>query len=179
MRIIGGFLGGRRLEISPKLKARPTTDIAKEALFNILANRFEFEKLSVLDLFSGTGSISFEFYSRGATDITSIELNRFNNLYIKKNAEKLGIQNLKILQKDALSFLAKAKPNSFDIIFADPPFDYSHRFKIVDAVFSNHLLKANGLLIVEHEPKDNYELSPYFMELRQYGKVNFSFFHNP
>lgn len=176
MRITGGFLRGRRLEISSKLKARPTTDIAKEALFNILANRLDFEKLTVLDIFAGTGSISFEFYSRGATNITCVELNYLNNIYIKKNAEALGVQNLNTVQKDAMLFIAKEPADSYDIIFADPPFNFVHRLKISEIVFKNNLLKSNGLLIVEHNPEDNYALSPHFVELRKYGSVNFSFF---
>ena len=176
MRIIGGELSGRRLLVSSKMKMRPTTDISREALFNILTNRYHFEKLTILDLFSGTGSISFEFFSRGATNITCVETNSLNINYIKRNSDNLGINNLKIIHYDALSFLLKSESNSYDIIFADPPFDLPNRFKISEYVFARNLLKPNGLLIIEHEPKDSYQNSSNFLELRKYGKVNFSFF---
>jgi len=176
MRITGGILGGRQIKVSPKFNARPTTDIAREALFNILVNRFNFEELTVLDLFSGTGSIAFEFCSRGTTNVTCVEINNTNTFFIRKNAENLNISIIKIFQSDVLSFLLKSKQEIYDIIFADPPFDFPTRFKIAEYVFENRLLKPDGTLIIEHEPKDNYQNTTYFKELRKYGKVNFSFF---
>ncbi|MDD2564055.1 MAG: 16S rRNA (guanine(966)-N(2))-methyltransferase RsmD [Salinivirgaceae bacterium] len=176
MRIISGTLGGRRISVPKSFSARPTTDIAREALFNILSNRIDFEDLAVLDLFSGTGSVSMEFYSRGVTTLTSVEMSAVYASFIKKNMQELGITGTKIVCANVFKFLPKARAASYDLIFADPPFDLDGRTEIVNLVFEHNLLKPDGLLIVEHSPNDNYHESPFFMEVRHYGKVNFSFF---
>ncbi len=176
MRIIGGSLGGRIIELPKNFKSRPTTDLAREALFNILSNRYDFESLTVLDLFSGTGSILFEFYSRGVTNITGIEINQNHINFIKKNISTLKIKDLNLYCTDAFKYISRAPKNYFDIVFADPPFDMKERLSIVKLIFDSNILKTNGIVICEHAPNDNYSENPYFIEVRHYGKVNFSFF---
>ena len=178
MRIISGNLGGRRIVVPKNFKARPTTDIAREGLFNILANRYDFDEMVVLDLFSGTGSVSMEFYSRGVVQLTSVELSSMHYTFIKKNMQDFGISGTKVVCSDVFKFLPKAKADSYDLIFADPPFDLKERFKIADLVFNYSLLKPNGVLIIEHSPNDSYSEHQFFAEVRHYGKVNFSFFEN-
>ncbi|HON17787.1 MAG TPA: 16S rRNA (guanine(966)-N(2))-methyltransferase RsmD [Salinivirgaceae bacterium] len=176
MRIIGGKLGGRRIEISKTFSSRPTTDIAREALFNILSNRIDFKTVRVLDLFSGTGSVSFEFYSRGTTQIDAVEINRKHISSIIQNINTLNISGINVLCADAFRFLSKCSPESYDIIFADPPFDLPNRAKIPDLIFQQNILKPEGFLILEHEVHDSYEKHQNWKETRHYGKVTFSFF---
>lgn len=172
-------MGGRRINVPGNFKARPTTDIAREALFNILSNRFDFEELTVLDLFSGTGSVLMEFYSRGTSRLTGVELSPLHAGFIKKNLQDFGINGVQILCTDALKFVKKAPKQHYDLIFADPPFDFKERIKVADLVFEHDLLKPQGILICEHSPGDSYESNPFFAEVRHYGKVNFSFFQKP
>ena len=177
MRIISGIYGGRKLDVGKKFKARPTTDMAKESLFNILQNRVEFSDINVLDLFSGTGSISFEFASRGCTNITSVESNYQHYLIIKETIKKFGEKNIKLLKGDAFSFIKKTSDH-FDLIFADPPYDLSDFDKIPGLILEYKLLNEKGLLIIEHPKKYNFSDIPEFTEERKYGKVHFSFFKN-
>ena len=175
MRIVGGKYKGRHFTPKKSFGARPTTDIAKEALFNILVNRIDFEELSVLDLFAGSGSIGYEFISRGAENVSFVEKNYSHVQFIKKVTGELGIENAQIIRDDTFRFL-KRYPGKFDIVFADPPYDLKHLSEIPSAVFESGVLKENGLFILEH-PKDyNFSNWPSFSELRNYGKVNFSFF---
>ncbi len=176
MRITGGALGGRKIEVPSNFTSRPTTDISREALFNILSNRVDFEELRVLDLFSGTGSIIYEFYSRGTRQIEGVEINRKHVAYIWKNFENLKIHDVKVFCADAIKYLNRCSPRTYDIVFADPPFDFSRRFEIPEYVFQREILKSDGILILEHEPLDNYTQHPRWKETRHYGKVNFSFF---
>ncbi|HOG19372.1 MAG TPA: 16S rRNA (guanine(966)-N(2))-methyltransferase RsmD [Salinivirgaceae bacterium] len=176
MRIIGGTLGGRIIKVPNDFKSRPTTDLAREALFNILSNRYDFDELTVLDLFSGTGSILYEFYSRGTTKITGVEINPRYVSFIKKNFETFDIQGVQIFCTDSLKYIKRAPKEHFDLIFYDPPFDFKDRQTIIDQIFDNNILKPNGVAICEHSPNDNYSQNPYFTEARHYGKVNFSFF---
>jgi 16S rRNA (guanine(966)-N(2))-methyltransferase RsmD len=178
MRIIGGSLGGRKINVPTNFKARPTTDIAREALFNILSNRYDFEELTVLDLFSGTGSVLLEFYSRGTIRLTGVEISPLHASFIKKNLHELGISGVQLFTADAMKYVRKAPKQYFDLVFADPPFDFKERHKIADLVFENNILKPSGIFICEHSPNDTYENNPYFAEVRHYGKVNFSFFQN-
>jgi len=177
MRIISGIYGGRRIETGKKFKARPTTDMAKESLFNILQNRIDFSDIKVLDLFSGTGSISYEFASRGCTDITSVESNYQHYLIIKETIKKLGEKHIKSIKGDAFSFIKKTSDH-FNLIFADPPYDLSDFEKIPGLILGCRLLEDNGLLIIEHPEKYNFSDFPEFTEERSYGKVHFSFFRN-
>ncbi|WP_340113823.1 16S rRNA (guanine(966)-N(2))-methyltransferase RsmD [Maribellus mangrovi] len=175
MRIIGGKYKGRIYHPGKKFKARPTTDIAKEGLFNILENRYEFSTKRVLDLFSGTGSMAYEFISRGSQHVTMVENNFSHYKFILEVIDKLKIENAKVFKADVFKFLKKS-PETFNIIFADPPFDLPNFEAVPDAVLETDLLETEGVFILEH-PKE-YDLSKhqYFKELRKYGKVNFSFF---
>ena len=175
MRIIGGKYKGRIFNPGKSFTARPTTDIAKEGLFNILENRFHFEDKVVLDLFSGTGSIGYEFISRGCENAVLVEKNLNHYLFIKDVVKALNIDNVKIFHSDVFKFLFKYQ-GKFDIIFADPPYNLPQLQQIPDAVFKAEILNKSGIFILEH-PKDfNFSSHSNFTELRKYGKVNFSFF---
>lgn len=175
MRIIGGKYKGRIFRPGASFKARPTTDIARESLFNILGNRYDFSSKHFLDLFSGTGSIGFEFLSRGCLSGTMVEKNFHHYKFIVATAQKLGIENARIFKADVFKFLQKAT-GSYDFIFADPPFDLPNFESVPDAVLKTNLLADEGLFILEHPKEYNFSSHPYFTELRKYGKVQFSFF---
>jgi len=175
MRIVGGQYKGRLFNPGKSFKARPTTDMAKESLFNILQNQIDFEDIKVLDLFSGTGSISFEFASRGCTEITSVELNFQHHRFIKEVIEKLGEKSIKAIKANAFQYAEKSD-QSFDLIFADPPYDHKQFAQVPDLVLSGHLLKDTGLFILEHSKNYDFSSRPEFIEVRNYGSVHFSFF---
>ena len=177
MRIIGGSLKGRRFSPPKNFKARPTTDAARESLFNILANLYDFEELSVLDLFSGTGAISFEFASRGAFHITCVEKDYQHYNFIQKCISELDLADvIQPVKADVFSFLTKGVIPPVQLIFADPPFDLLHFDKVLPAVLESGLLAPEGLFILEHGPQNTYASHPGFQQLRKYGKVHFSFF---
>ncbi len=174
MRIISGKYKGRVLPQNPKLKARPTTDKAKEALFNILNFELDYPSTKVLDLFSGTGNISFEFASRGVTDITAVEL-RFEHVkFIANIANKLDIK-LNLVKSDVYKFLKKDH-DKYDLIFADPPFDMDNFEQIYNAIIDSEITKKGTILIIEHGPNISFSDKIYWESTRNYGKVNFSFF---
>jgi len=176
VRIIAGFLKGRRLNIPKNINIRPTTDFAKESLFNIINNKVSsYQNLEVLDLFSGTGSISYEFISRGAKQVFAIEKNFKCISFIKNQIEVLNIKNLKAIKMSAPDFLDICHMQ-FDIIFADPPYDMKNIEKIAEVVRFNRLLKPEGFLIIEHSKQNNFSELEGFTESRKYGSVNFSFF---
>lgn len=176
MRIISGTHKGRRISPDSNFTARPTTDFAKENLFNILNNMIDFVGLRVLDLFSGTGSISYEFASRGAKEIVIAELNYKHYVFIKKTAKELGFNNFKIFKVNAFTACRKLKGQKFDVIFADPPYKLETIETIPDAIFDNDLLIDEGYFILEHPSSYNFSTHPYFTEHREYGSVNFSIF---
>ena len=175
MRIVSGKHKGRFFSSPTSFSARPTTDIAKEGLFNILNNRVDFEEISVLDLFAGTGSISFEFASRGCTNITLVEINQQHLQFIYKVIGDLHLDSIKPLRYDAFKFVEKCTKR-FDIIFADPPYTLKDIEKIPELILSKNLLNPNGLLIVEHPKSIDFSDSPFFKFIRKYGSVCFSFF---
>ena len=176
MRIIGGSYKSRVFRPGKNFKARPTTDFARENLFNILENRYDFETKKILDLFSGTGSISFEFVSRGCPDVTCVESDRFHYQFINSVIEALGIKReLKALNVDAFRFIDRS-PGSFDLIFADPPYELKRIAEIPDLILNTNLLSNEGLLILEHGKTNDFSHHPLFRELRKYGSVHFSFF---
>ena len=177
MRIIGGTHRSRQFHIPDKLGIRPTTDFAKEALFNILQHSIELERVKVLDLFGGSGSISYEFASRGASEITSIEKNPSCVSFIKKNAIEFKFENIKVICMDVFKYLALCS-ETFDIIFADPPFKLENIERIPALVFEKKLLKENGTLIVEHPSDVKFSEIMQLQETREYGTVNFSIFGN-
>lgn len=177
MRIISGIHRGRNINPPKNLPVRPTTDFAKESLFNIFNNNFDYEELAVLDLFSGTGGITYEFSSRGTENITAVDSNFKCFSFIKKVTEDLNMRGVHVFKSDVFTFLNKTK-QKFDIIFADPPYELAEIPNIPDTVFRNNLLKDNGWLIVEHSIKTDLSEKPFFKEKRTYGNVNFSIFVN-
>ncbi len=176
MRIVSGKYKGRRFELPKNLKARPTTDFAKEGLFNILNNKIDFEDISILDLFSGTGSIAFEFISRGASRATCIEQYAPHVRFIREVAAKLG-EDVIVIQGDAYKFISGTR-QKFDVIFADAPYADKDLPKIPEQILNSGILDDEGLLIVEHSSKTDFSKVTGFIEKRSYGSVNFSFFEN-
>ncbi|MCF6333929.1 MAG: 16S rRNA (guanine(966)-N(2))-methyltransferase RsmD [Draconibacterium sp.] len=175
MRIIGGKYKGRIFRPNKKFKARPTTDIAKEGLFNILENRYEFSNKTMLDLFSGTGSIGYEFISRGCVDATLVESDFNHYRFILDVLERLKIENVRTFRSDVFKFI-KMCPQKFNFIFADPPFYFNNFSDIPDAILNADILAEDGLFIIEHPKEFQFATHKYFKEIRNYGKVNFSFF---
>lgn len=175
MRIISGKHGGIRLAPPKNLPVRPTTDLSKEALFNILQNRFELSELSVLDLFAGTGNISFEFASRGCTDITAIDAHFGCCKFIADTATKLNMEGLNVQKADVFKYLGFIT-QPFDLIFADPPYDLSRIPELPDLVFNKQLINAGGWLIIEHASFTRLGNHPNFVEVRRYGQSSFSIF---
>jgi 16S rRNA (guanine(966)-N(2))-methyltransferase RsmD len=176
MRIIGGELAGRIIPESKYFKSRPTTDIAKEGLFNMLNNDYYFDEIIVLDMFAGTGSISFEFASRGTEHIIALDNNSKNVSFIRNTAQTFGLISITIMQADSFKF-AKDTTQKFDIIFADPPFDLENIEQIPVIVFENELLKPEGLLVLEHSGRLDFTKHEKFKKLKNYGKLHFSFFN--
>lgn len=175
MRIVGGIYKGRIFKPGKNFKARPTTDIAKEGLFNILENRYDFSNKTVLDIFSGSGSMGYEFVSRGCKEAVMVEKDFVHHRFILNVLEILKIENAKIVRADVFAFLRSYK-GSFDFIFADPPFDLKNFAEVPDAVLKTNLLNNNGLFILEHSKEHDFSKHQFFKEIRNYGKVNFTFF---
>lgn len=175
MRIISGSLGKRRLNTPNNLKLRPTTDQAKEGLFNILSSRLYFDELKVLDLFSGTGAIGYEFISRGAISVTSVENNLIHFKYITSVKKDFNLENLFPVKNDVFKFL-NYNSQSYDLIFADPPFDLEELEKLPELILNGEHLIDKGILILEHPEKYDFSENKNFREKRRYGKVHFSFF---
>lgn len=177
MRIISGKYRGKPFYPNSRFKARPTTDYAKEGLFNILNNSYDLVDLEILDLFSGTGSISYEFLSRGCKYVHAIEKNKNHADFINKIGNELKADNLKVINTDVFKFV-KHSPYTYNIIFADPPYELENINEIPDLIFKNDLLKPDGIFIIEHSSKTDFKKHEKFYDIRNYGKVNFSFFKN-
>jgi 16S rRNA (guanine(966)-N(2))-methyltransferase RsmD len=175
VRIIGGSHKGRKVQAPKKLPVRPTTDFAKEGLFNLLQNQMEFEGLDILDLCSGTGNIAFEFCSRGANSVQCVDQHYPCIAFIKKTAAELGFEKLSTRKADLFKHLSQTQ-TSYHIIFADPPYAMEGLEKLIDLVFERELLKPNGILILEHDKRSDYSEHPSFSSQRKYGNVNFTFF---
>lgn len=175
MRIIAGKNQRKQIYAPSKLPVRPTTDMAKEALFNILNNHFDFENIHILDLFAGTGNISYEFASRGALEVLSVDNNKFCHSFIKNTSEELDFPNLHAIRSDVFNFLDICK-SKFDIIFADPPFDSDFYDQVVKSITEKKLLKDDGWFILEHNSNNKFNDHPMWFDERRYGKVHFSFF---
>ena len=175
MRIIGGKLKGKTIFPPMGYKARPTTDFAREGLFNVLDNEYEFEALKVLDLFGGTGAVAFEFASRGAGHVWSIEMARENAAFIKREAARLGLGNVTAVHSNVFDFLPICK-EKFDIVFADPPHALEGLDSIPDKVLSRDLLHPGCYFILEHGGEYSFKDHPCFVKERNYGRVHFSFF---
>lgn len=177
MRIISGYYKGRRLDLPKNLKLRPTTDMAKESLFNVVNNLLDFDDINALDLFSGTGSISYELVSRGAKSVLAVESNGQHTRFIESVIRKLEMENMRILRMDVFQFF-KTNKRAFDLVFADPPYDTPELDSLPELVFSNKLLEVDGVFILEHSRNHSFEDHPNFFNHRKYGNVNFSFFKN-
>lgn len=175
MRIISGKYKGKQIYPPPNFKARPTTDFAKEALFNILENNLQIEDLCILDLFAGTGSITYEFASREAKRITTVEMNPNHFKFIRSTVSLLDMDQVNTIRSDAFKII-KNPWESYDLIFADPPFDLKELEKIPELILNSPLLEKNGWLILEHPSKLKFNHIPALFDHRNYGSVNFSFF---
>lgn len=177
MRIITGIYKGRRFDVPRTFKARPTTDFAKENIFNVMNGYIDFDGATALDLFSGTGSISLELVSRGCQQVVSVEADRDHHAFIKQCVQKLGVDNCITIRGDVFRFI-KGCRQQFDFIFADPPYALPELHSIPELIFKHQLLKPDGILLFEHGKKDDFKNEPHFVEHREYGSVNFSIFRN-
>ena len=175
MRIIRGRYKGRQIITPKNLKVRPTTDFAKEALFNIIDNYFDIESCDVLDLYSGTGNMSFEFASRGAKSVRAVEQNISCYKFLSKTQTTLGLENLTTTKADVNKFLSTIV-QKYDIIFADPFYDMEGVEKLPDKIFSLDILKEEAWFILEHSKKHDFSSHPRFDSVRNYGNVNFTIF---
>lgn len=176
MRIIGGRLKGKTIQPPMGYMARPTTDFAREALFNILDNEYEFADLKVLDLFGGTGAIAYEFASRGAAKIYSIEMNRDNAAFIRREARRLGLSDVVVPVHDNVFDFLPVCREKFDIVFADPPYALEGLDGIPDKVFESGILHPDCYFILEHGREHGFEAHPRFFKEKVYGRVHFTFF---
>lgn len=177
MRIIRGILKSRRFTVPKNFPSRPTTDFAKEGLFNMLENRCSLVDLNILDLCAGTGNISFEFLSREAGKITAVDKDFFTIRHIKKTAHELDIENnISVIKQDILQFLENTN-SKYDIIFADPPYDYKFYNQLVEIINTRNLLTEDGFAVIEHGKRTVINDFPNFEFTRNYGNVYFSFFH--
>ena len=175
MRIIGGSRKGKIIQLPAGYKARPTTDFAKEGLFNILDNEYEFQDLKVLDLFGGTGSIAFEFASRGAARVYCVEMTRENASFIKTEAARLGLDAVTMVRDNVFDFLPICR-EKFDIVFADPPYALDGLDGLPDLMFSLDILHPGCYFILEHGGEHSFTSHPRFVKERVYGRVHVSFF---
>jgi 16S rRNA (guanine966-N2)-methyltransferase len=179
MRIVGGMFSGRRFSPPTNTPARPTTDVAKEGLFNTLGNMIDIEGAKTCDLFGGTGSISYELASRGAEDLTLIEKDNGNINFIKNTAKALGIlDKLQIIRGDVFKFM-KQNTEQYDFIFAGPPYALQNIDDLPMLVFEHKMLKAGAIFVLEHTPRNNYEQHPQFFKVKNYGTTVFSYFKQP
>jgi 16S rRNA (guanine966-N2)-methyltransferase len=175
VRIISGKNRGRKIVAPSNLQVRPTTDFAKEALFNLLINRININDIEVLDLFAGTGNISYEFISRNAAKVVAVDNNYSCTKFIQQTADKLNYENLFVIRADFKIFIRQTEMK-WDIIFADPPYDMAEVESLPAFIFERQLIKPGGIFILEHKKSIDYSHFPQFSEHRAYGNVNFSFF---
>lgn len=178
MRIIRGKYGRRRFDVPTNITARPTTDFARENIFNVLDNMIDFEGIRALDLFAGTGAITFELLSRGCAEVTAVEKANTQYQFIKKVAGMLAVDNLRLIRGDVFKFLESGgKP--FDFVFADPPYDMPDFETVPQRILDSSLTAQDTLIVVEHSRKHDFSSLPGFIEHRVYGSVNFSIFRKP
>lgn len=179
MRIVGGDFSGRRFSPPAKIPARPTTEVAKEGLFNTLGNMIDFEDIKTLDIFGGTGSISYELASRGAADLTLVERDLTSIDFIKKTAGELGIANkLHIIRNDVFKFI-KQNQDQYNFIFAGPPYALESIDDLPMHVFEKKMLLPGGIFVLEHTPRNDYQQHPNFERMKNYGTTVFTFFIQP
>jgi 16S rRNA (guanine(966)-N(2))-methyltransferase RsmD len=179
MRIVGGEFGGRRFNPPARIPARPTTEVAKEGLFNMLNNSMDIEGIKTLDIFGGTGSISYELASRGAADMTLVERDSVTIDFIKKTAQELKITDrLQIIKGDVFKYM-KQCTEQYNFIFAGPPYALTNIDEIPLLVFEKQLLLPGGIFILEHTPRNDYQQHPHFTRIKNYGTTVFTFFTQP
>ncbi len=179
MRIIRGKYGRRRFDVPTNITARPTTDFARENIFNVIENMIDIEGIDALDLFAGTGAITLELLSREAASVTAVEKASTQYRFIEKTAATLGIDNLRLIRGDVFKCLSTARPGSFDFVFADPPYDMPRFDEVAPAVLNSGVLRPGGLFILEHSRTRDYSSLPGFHSHSVYGSVNFSIFVVP
>ena len=175
MRVITGIYKGRHFDVPRSFKARPTTDFAKENLFNVLTGYMDFEGIRALDLFAGTGSISIELLSRGASQVVSVEADRDHARFIRQCMEKLGTHNHQLIKGDVFRFLKQCHIQ-FDFIFADPPYDLPNFAEVPERILNSAMLKDDTIVVIEHSKNYDFSHLPHFWQHRSYGSVNFSIF---
>ena len=175
MRIVAGKYRGRHFNIPRTFKARPTTDFAKENLFNVLNGYVDFNQAQALDLFAGTGSITCELLSRGCNEVVCIEADRNHHAFIRKCLQQLNTQDAKAIHTDVFRYIKHCQ-QQFDIIFADPPYALKELHTLPDLILNQQLLKTNGIFILEHGKDHSFREHPNIFDHRHYGSVNFSFF---
>jgi 16S rRNA (guanine966-N2)-methyltransferase len=175
LRIVSGLYRGKTIHPPKNFRARPTTDFAKEGLFNILVNHFDFEEIEVLDLFSGTGSIGYEFASRGAAFVEMVERNYLHTEFIRKTLLEMAISNARVIKSDAFIYIERMK-RPFDIVFADPPYELDEVVSLPDKILESKLMKENAWFILEHGGTVNFKEHSSCFDQRNYGSVHFSFF---
>jgi 16S rRNA (guanine(966)-N(2))-methyltransferase RsmD len=179
MRIVGGEFSGRRFNPPTNIPARPTTDVAKEGLFNTLQNLMDLEGIKTCDIFGGTGSISYELASRGAEDLTLIERDDTSIRFIKKTAEALGISSkMNIIKGDVFKFMKQCRDN-YQFIFAGPPYALETIDELPHLIFEKKMLSPNGIFVLEHTPRNDYQQHPHFLRMKNYGTTVFTFFKQP
>lgn len=175
MRIIGGTHKGRRFSVPKAFSSRPTTDMARESLLNVLLNRYHLDELSAIDLFSGTGAVSFEFASRGVQKVIAVENNFKVYRYLLNQLDEFKFSQIKVVKKDVFKFLS-GEVHPADIIFADPPYDLKAIDALPELIFDNNWLNHGGCFILEHSKEYNFNDHPQFSHAKKYGSVHFSFF---
>lgn len=175
MRIIRGKFGRRRFDVPTNISARPTTDFARENIFNVLENLIDFDGITALDLFAGTGAITFELLSRECAQVTAVEKAATQYNFIRKVAQQLNVSNLRLIKGDVFRFI-ESGAGPFDFIFADPPYDMPDFASVPEKILGSRLVKAGALVVVEHSRNHDFSHLPGFMEHRVYGSVNFSLF---
>lgn len=176
MRIISGKYGRRRFDVPSSFKARPTTDFAKENIFNVIGNFLDWEGLDALDLFAGTGSISFELLSRGCHSVIAVEKEGLHASFISKVSKELKTDDLLLVRGDVFRYIQSAPKEKFDFIFADPPYKLKELPDIPSLILERNLLREGGVFVMEHPKEYDFSSLPYFYQQRIYGSVNFSIF---
>lgn len=177
MRIIGGKLSSARFEPPKNIPTRPTTDMAKQGLFNMLDNNYNFDNIKVLDLFGGTGSITYEFWSRGCEDITTVEIYPKCANFIKQTVEKHSMKGIKVMQMDVFNYIKNCQ-QQYDVIFAGPPYPLPNLNTIPDLIFEQNMVEGDGWFILEHNPNHDFTKHPKYYKQKNYGSTIFAIFRN-
>lgn len=176
MRIISGKYGRRRFDVPTNISARPTTDMARENIFNVITNLIDLEGIDALDLFAGTGAVSMELLSRECRTVTSVEKASVQQQFIAKIAKELGVEGHKLIRGDVFRYIKSVSPGSYDLVFADPPYDHPRFGEIPGLILESGIVRPGGIVVVEHSSKHDFSALQGFLDHRSYGSVNFSIF---